>query len=123
MTWRNWPSTGGSGDVDGDLAEKFSVGLEDLDAAIAAVGDVDIILRVDGDAVRGVEPAGLVAGFAKRFEPVAIFVGFGDAGIDVAVADVGVAGCIPRHIGDLAKQPVDGRKRRGRVLKGSGALV
>jgi hypothetical protein len=58
---------GGSGDVDGDLAEKFSFAIENLDAAIAAVGDVDIILCVDGNAVRGVELAGLVTGFAKGF--------------------------------------------------------
>src|SRR6266403_1064157 len=53
---------GGNGNVNGDLAEEFSVGVEDLDAAVAAVGDVDIVLRVGGDAVRSVELAGLVAG-------------------------------------------------------------
>src|SRR5882724_9787929 len=30
---------GGSGNIDGDLAEKFSVGVKNLNAAIAAIGD------------------------------------------------------------------------------------
>src|SRR5260370_3556550 len=108
---------GGSGNVDGDLAEEFPVGVEDLDAAIAAIGDVDIVLRVDGDAVRRVELAGLVAGLAPGLEPVAVLIGFADARIDVAIADVGIAGGIPSHVGDLAKHAINGRKRRLHVLE------
>src|SRR5882672_6595839 len=51
-------SVGGSGDVNRDLAKVFSFGVENLDAAIAAIGDIDIVLCVDGDAVRDVELAG-----------------------------------------------------------------
>ena len=82
--------------VDRDLAEEFAVAVEDLDAAVAAVGHVDVSLRVGGDAVRRVELAGLVAGFAKGHEPFAVLVDLGDARVDVAVADVGVAGWRPR---------------------------
>ena len=65
--------------VDGDLAEEFAVAVEDLDAAVAAVGDVDVSLGVGGDAVRRVELAGLVAGFAEGLEPFAVLVDLGDA--------------------------------------------
>src|SRR5882762_8168122 len=116
-------SVGGSGNIDGDLAEEFSIGVEYLDAAIAAIGDVDIVLCVDGDAVRNVELAGLVAGFAPGFEPNAVLVGFGDAGIDIAVADISVAGGVPSHVGDLAELAVDGRERGLRMLERLGAFV
>ncbi len=88
-------SVRGDGRVDRDLAQEFSFGVEDLNAAIAAVGDVNVVMRIDADVVRSVELAGLIAWLAPGFEPDAIPVGFGDAGIDVAVADVGVAGGVP----------------------------
>jgi len=78
------------------LAKEFSIDVEDLDAAVAAIGDVNVVVPIDGDAVRSVELAGLVAGFTPEPEPVAVFVDFGDARIDVAVADVGVACRVPR---------------------------
>src|SRR5713226_9063397 len=109
--------------VDGELAEEFSVAIENLEAAVAAVGDVDIVLRIDGDAMRGVELAGLVAGFAPGLEPVAVLVDFGDARIDVTVADVRVASEIQRNIGYLAEHAIDGRKRRLDVLERLGGFV
>src|SRR5712692_7554190 len=78
-------------------------------AEIGAVGDVDVVVRVDANVVGSVELAGLIAGLAPGFEPDAVLVGLGDAGIDVAVADVGVAGGVPSHVGDLAKHAVDRR--------------
>ena len=47
--------------VDGDRAQELAVAVEDLDAAVEAVGDVDVALRIGGDAVRRVELARLVA--------------------------------------------------------------
>jgi hypothetical protein len=114
---------GADGEVDRDLAQEFSVGVEDLNAAIAAVGDVDVVVRVDADVVGRVELAGLVAGLTPGFEPDTVFVGLGDAGIDVAVADVGVTGGIPRHVGDLAEKAVDGRERGLGMLERLGAFV
>src|SRR6266852_4962895 len=64
------------GNIDGDDAKEFSISIEDLDAAVAAVRDVNIVVRIDRDAVRGVVLAGLVAGFAPGFEPVAVLVHF-----------------------------------------------
>src|SRR6266852_3020757 len=71
------------GNIDGDDAKEFSIGVENLDAAIAAIGDVNVIARIDGDAVRCVELTGLIAGFAPGLEPVSVFVDFCDARIDV----------------------------------------
>ena len=116
-------SVGIDGDIDGELAQKFSIGIEDLDAAVATVGDVDVVVRIDSDAVRGVEVARLVAGFAPRLEPVALLVDFGDTRIDIAVADVGVARGVPRDVGDLTEHAVDGRKRRLDVLERLGTFV
>src|SRR6266566_1295108 len=42
-------SVGRSGNIDGDLAEELSIGVEDLDAPVAADGDVDVVARVDGN--------------------------------------------------------------------------
>ena len=58
-------------------------------------------MRVDGDAMRRVELPWLIAGFAPGLQPVPFFVDFGDARIDVAIADIRVAGGVPGHVGDL----------------------
>ena len=100
------------GNIDRELAEKFSTGVEDLDAAVATIGDVDVVVCIDGDAVRGVELAWLVTRFAPGLEPIAVLVDFGDARIHVAVADVGVPGGVPRDVGNLTEHSIDGRKRR-----------
>ena len=105
------------------MAKEFSIGVEDLDAAVAAIGDVNVVVRIDGDTVRGVELAGLVAWFAPGLEPVPVLVDFGDARIDVAVADVGVACRVPRDVGNLAEHAIDGRQRRLDVFERLGAFV
>ncbi len=51
--------------VDRDLAQEFSIGVEDLNAAITAVGDINIVTRVYTDIVRRVDLAGLIAGLAS----------------------------------------------------------
>src|SRR5712664_3607128 len=111
------------GTIYGDDAKEFSIGVEDLDAAIAAIGDVNVIARIDGDAMRCVELTGLIAGFAPGLEPVSVFVDFCDARIDVAVSDVGAASGVPRDVGYLAEHSIDGRKRRLDLLERFGAFV
>ena len=66
---------------------------------------------------------GPVAAFAPGLQPVAVLVDLGDARIDVAVADVSVAGGVPRDVGHLAEHAVDGRQRRVRMLQRRGVLV
>ena len=50
--------------VDGELAQEFSLAVEHLDAPVAAIGDINIIVGVGGNRVRGVELAGLLAALA-----------------------------------------------------------
>jgi len=114
---------GVDGDINGDLAEEFSVAVENLYAAVAAIGDVDVALRVECDAVRRVQLARLVAGFAPGLEPIAVLVHFGDARIDIAVADVGVASGVPSDVGDLAKHSINRRERGLGMLQRGGAFV
>jgi hypothetical protein len=53
--------------------QQLSLAVEHLDAPVAAVRNVDVALRVGGDAVRRVELTGLVAGLAERFEPLTVY--------------------------------------------------
>ena len=94
------------GHVNHDLAQKFSLAIEYLNTTIATVSNIDISLRIHGDAVRSIDLTGLVTGFAPRLEPVPFLVDFGDSGIDVTVADLTVARGIPRHIRYLSEQSI-----------------
>ncbi len=60
-------------------------------------------------------PSRLALG-APGLEPVAVLADLGDARVDVAVADVGVAGAVPGHVGRLAEAAVDRGQRRVRPL-------
>src|SRR5437764_5082884 len=100
-------SIGGSGHIDRKLAKKFSGRIENLDAAVAAVGDIDVVVGVHGNAVRNVELAGLRAGPAPGRQPVAVLIDLSNTRIDVAVADECVPRRVPSHIGDLAKHAVN----------------
>ena len=109
--------------IDGDLAQQSSIGIENLDAPIAAIGHIDVALRIGSDAVRRVELAGAAAGRAPLLHPVAILVEFGDARIDVAITDEDVALRVPGDVGGLAELAVDGGKRRPRMLPRLRSLV
>ncbi len=97
------------GYVDLHDAQHFAGAVEHLDAGITAVADIDVALGVRGDGMRRIHLARLGTAVAPLHQPIAVLVIFGDARIDVAVADIGVAGRIPRHIGDLPEQAVYGR--------------
>jgi hypothetical protein len=57
--WVNWY-------INHDLAQKFSIRIEHLNAMISPVCHVDVVLGVDGDAVWSIKLARLVAGVAPR---------------------------------------------------------
>ena len=85
---------------------EVAVGVEHLDAAVAAVGDVDVVVAVDLDVVRVVDAARVLVGVVAaapelppRLDPVAVLVELRDARVHVAVADVDVVVAIPRHVG------------------------
>src|SRR4029077_4604287 len=93
-------------------AQKFSVGIEDLNAPVGAIANVKIVVAVDHDGVRQAELPRLSAFVAPGFYPVSVLVIFRDARVDVSVGDVDVAVRIPGHVGGLAEESVDGGKRR-----------
>ena len=53
------------GAIDNDLAEEFTVAVKYLNSMISAVRDINIVQRVNSNAVRGVELTWLV----PRFTP------------------------------------------------------
>jgi len=64
------------GHIDLDLSQQLALAVEYLDTPIAPVRDVDVALRIGGDAVRRIELARLVAGLAPRHKPFAILISF-----------------------------------------------
>jgi len=74
---------------------EVAVGVEHLDAAVAAVPHVDVVVAVDLDVVRVVDAARVLVGviaaapeLPPRLDPVAVLVELRDARVHVAVADV-----------------------------------
>ncbi len=51
------------GDIDNDLAEEFTVSVKYLNSMISAVRDINIVQRVNSNAVRSVELTRLVPWF------------------------------------------------------------
>src|SRR3954468_5638746 len=82
-----------------DLRLEGAVVVEDLDAVVVAVGDIDIALRVDRDAADVVELALSAALLAPALHELAVFVEFGDARIALAVGDENIALGVPSDIG------------------------
>ncbi len=97
--------------VDRKHAQKFSVGIEDLNAPVGAIADVEIVVVIDDDGMRQAKLPRRGALVAPGFYPVAVFVIFRDARVDVSVGDVNVAARIPGYVGGLAEKPVHGGKR------------
>ncbi len=74
------------------MFEELAILIEDLDAVVRAIADVQTILLVDHDRVHRVHVVrprlvGRIAAHAPRCEVLAVPVEFDDARIDVAVAD------------------------------------
>src|SRR5262249_43920785 len=109
--------------VNSELTKKFPGGVEKLDAAVAAVGDVDVIVSIHRDAVWHVELAGLSAEFAPGHQPGTVLIHFGNPRIDVAIADVGVPSRVPSHVDNLAKHAVHRQQQRLHMLQRLDAFV
>src|ERR1700693_85925 len=92
--------------IEEDESLEITIAVEDLDAPVPTVCDVDVVLPVDSDIVGSVELAGILvrmraayASRSPRFDPVAVFVEFRHSRINVAVADVDVVVTIKGHVG------------------------
>ena len=81
---------------------------------IGAIGDVDVALRIDGDAVRRIELVRLRPRLftADLGDELSVFVVFHHAVIDIAVGDEQISLQVPRNIGWTAEQVLVGRSRR-----------
>src|SRR5262249_3715242 len=84
--------------VDGNVARpsellpfgnELAIGLENLNAIVGAVGDVDSPHRIEGDAVRRVEFAWSLAVFAPRGDELSVFGELDDAVIGPVAVPVG----------------------------------
>ncbi len=96
------------GPADADLVVdrlRLEVVVEHLVADVGAVGDVDVALVVDLQAVRQVELAGLLAGLfaADLGEEAPVLVELHDAVVAVAVGDEDIALLIPADVGRAAE--------------------
>ena len=56
--------------IDLHFAKKFTITVEHLNSAVAAVANVDISLRIGGNGMRGIELARFIAALTPRFQPV-----------------------------------------------------
>ena len=96
-----------------ELRLEVPVAVEHLDALVADVGDVDVALRVDRQALHAGELTVPRAGRAPLRDELAVLVELRDAvGVADAVGDVDVAGAIPRDVGRTVERRA-GRARAG----------
>src|SRR6266496_3266409 len=58
------------GYIDDDLAQEFTVSVKYLNSMIPAVGDINVVLRVNSDAVRRVELRRLAPCFTPLLQPL-----------------------------------------------------
>ncbi len=100
---------------------ELAVAVEDLDALVAGIGDVDIALRVDtAIAFTPRNWPGPGAGRSPLRDELAVLVELGDAVVGAdAVGDVDVAGLVPRHVGRTA----EGRARECRTWRAAACAV
>jgi hypothetical protein len=87
-----------------------------LNPAVSPIRDVDVPIRVGSDIMRSVELARVDTPIAPRLDPVAILVGFSDAGIDIPVTDEDIPLRTKRYVRDLPEASVFGRQWRDRMF-------
>ena len=96
-----------------DLRLRRAFGVEDLDALITAVGDVQVVAGIEGDRERQVELTGIGPARPPRLDVLAVRIVLGDAGVAEAVRHVDVARAVPRDVGGAIE--VVARDARARV--------
>jgi hypothetical protein len=89
----------------GPLTKERALGREDLDAAVGSVGNIELAVVVDRDAVRQME---LSLGMARRApgrDELAVACEAVHAGIAVAVGYINVAIRVGDHFGGVVERP------------------
>jgi len=107
------------GHVEEDEPLKVAVVIENLDAPVTAISDVNVVLPVNSNIVRNIELAGvficmLTAGTSRSpgLYPVPMFVELGHPGIGVAIAHVQVVFAIEGDVGWRTEVSVHVRRCR-----------
>ena len=107
------------GHIQEDEFLEVAVGVERLNAPIAAVSNIDILVAIDPDIVRVAEVAGVLisvfsalAGRAPALEPISVLIELGDLRIEVAVANVDVIVFVPGDVGGTVEIAVHRGWRR-----------
>ena len=80
--------------IDVDLAQKFAISIEHLDAPVAAISHIHVARVIGGNTVRRIELAWTRSRLTPGLDPVSVFVDLGDPKIDVTVANNRC--CLPR---------------------------
>src|SRR5207249_11936410 len=93
------PGPGSGRHIYGEHPHKPALGIEDLNAPVRSIADVDVVVAIDGNRVRRSKLSLSRTVLAPRFHPVAVPVVLRHARVDVSVADVDVALCIPGDVG------------------------
>src|SRR5580700_10956096 len=89
----------------GPHAEEVAIRREYLDALVGPVGDVELAVRVERDAVRQVELALAMARRAPRLDQPSVAGEAVHAGVAVAVGHVNVAVGVADHLGRVIERP------------------
>src|SRR5262249_31331356 len=83
----------------GDLRLYGSLAVKDLNSFVPRVGNIHVALRVDREAMGGVELARIAALRSPGLHKLAVSVELGDSRVSKTIRDVNVSRAIPRHIG------------------------
>jgi hypothetical protein len=78
------------------LLQKLAVGVEDLNALVLAIADINAVVSVDDDRVRQIEFARQRSICTPRLDELAVTVELDDAGVPVAVRNEDVSSRTPR---------------------------
>src|SRR6266481_3561459 len=85
------------GHIQEDEFLEISIDVKDLNAAVAAIGDIYVVIAIDADVVRIADMARIFVGVdtsrsitSPLLDPVAVLVELGDARIEIAVAYVNI---------------------------------
>src|ERR1041385_6179316 len=82
-----------------DLRLEGSLAVEDLNPLVPGVGDVDVALGIDHNAVHRRELALCRSSRSPGLDELAVLVKLGDPGVAVSIGYVNVPGSDPRHVG------------------------
>src|SRR5580704_885873 len=94
---------------------EIQIVVEDLNAKIVAIGNVNIAWAVHRNGMRSVELSGRDSARSYRFDKLAVFGVLCDTGVAIAIRDEDISRGVPSDVGRPIKAV--GLRLRGRLLK------